>query len=113
MILRYLLNDDKEMADAAEKYIDSAEVIVTIEVIAEVVYVLNGVYSMERTVIADTLKEFLKLVGCREPDVVYCAFDLFGRQRLDFIDCILYGYHAVKGIEIATFDRKLLKLLDK
>ena len=46
MILRYLLNDDQEMADKAEQYLNAGDVSVTIEVIAEVVYVLKGVYSM-------------------------------------------------------------------
>lgn len=41
MILRYLLNDNKEMAEQAEKYIEHEDVLVTIEVIAEVIYVLK------------------------------------------------------------------------
>ena len=43
MILRYLLNDNQEMADKAEVYLDTGNVHVTVEVIAEVVYVLKGV----------------------------------------------------------------------
>lgn len=39
MILRYLLNDNRKMADEAEKVISEGSVQVTIEVIAEVVYV--------------------------------------------------------------------------
>ena len=46
MILRYLLNDNQEMADIAEQYLNDGDVSVTIEVLAEVVYVLKGVYSM-------------------------------------------------------------------
>lgn len=37
MILRYLLNDNQEMADRAEQYLEAGDVCVTIEVIAEVV----------------------------------------------------------------------------
>ena len=111
MILRYLLNDNQEMADRAEQYLNSGEASVTIEVIAEVVYVLRGVYSMERDVIADTVKGFLELVDCRELDVLNLGLDTYGERNLDFVDCILYGYHCVKGAEIATFDKKLLRLL--
>lgn len=46
MILRYLLNDNEQMADEAEKIIRKGSVRVTMEVIAEVVYVLKGVYSI-------------------------------------------------------------------
>ena len=111
MILRYLLNDDQVMADRAEAYLDAGTVTVTTEVIAEVVYVLKGVYAMKRDEIAETVKGFLKLVSCQEPAVLDLALDTYGERSLDFVDCVLYGYHAVKGAEIATFDKKLLKLL--
>ncbi|MEY8518888.1 PIN domain-containing protein [Lachnospiraceae bacterium 29-84] len=48
MILRYLLNDNKEMADEAEIIIKKGSAQVPIEVVVEVVYVLKGVYSIER-----------------------------------------------------------------
>ena len=69
MILRYLLNDNKEMAEQAEKYIEHEDVLVTIEVIAEVIYVLKGVYSLEREKISDTVKAFLNLVSCQEKEM--------------------------------------------
>ena len=111
MILRYLLNDNQEMADKAEQYLNAGAVCVTVEVIAEVVYVLHGVYSMKRDKIADIVKNFLSLVTCQEMDVLNVALDTYGERNLDFVDCVLYGYHAVKGVSVATFDKKLLKLL--
>ena len=39
MILRYLLNDNEKMADEAERIIREGNVWITIEVLAEVVYV--------------------------------------------------------------------------
>lgn len=114
MILRYLLNDNEEMAEMAERYIHAGTVRVTVEVIAEVIYVLRGVYHIERNKVADTVKEFLKLVSCREAEVIDLAVDTFGNDRnLDFVDCVLYAYHKVQGVEVATFDRKLLKLLNQ
>ena len=70
MILRYLLNDNEQMADKAEQYLDAGNVWVTIEVIAEVIYVLKGVYSLERDKITETIKDFLDLVCCQEHDVL-------------------------------------------
>ena len=111
MILRYLPGDNQEMADKAEQYLNDGNVSVTIEVIAEVVYVLKGVYSMERDRIADTVQDFLELVSCPEMDVLNLALETYGERNLDFVDCVLYGYHAIKDTEIATFDKKLLKLM--
>ena len=112
MILRYLLNDNAEMAKKAENYLNQAAVAVTIEVIAEVVYVLKRVYRMERRKIADTLTDFLKIVECRDREALRVALETYGGENLDFVDCVLYGYHKADNMEIATFDKKLLNLLN-
>ena len=113
MILRYLLNDNEEMAGHAEKLLNEKDAAVTVEVIAEVVYVLKGVYELGRAEIAETVRDFLDLIFCSERDTLETALDAYARTTLDFVDCVLYGYHAVKGAEIATFDRKLLRLLSE
>ena len=111
VILRYLLDDNAEMAEKAEKYLAAGDVWVTVEVVAEVVYVLKGVYSLERDVIVKTVKAFLALVNCQEKAALLFALDAYAKEKLDFVDCVLYAYHAVNGAEIATFDKKLQKLL--
>ena len=113
MILRYLLNDNAEMSEIAETYINSGNVFVTIEVIAEVVYVLKGVYSVERGKIADVLTHFMNFVHCRDFDIVLLALKAFGENKIDFVDCILFAYHKIMNFEIATFDKKLLKLISE
>ena len=113
MILRYMLNDIPEMAQKAEDYIVTGEVLVSIEVIAEVVYVLRGVYKLNKDTVSDTIKKFLKLVNCQEEAVMSMALSTFAIQNLDFIDCVLYAYNRIKGIEIATFDKKLFKLISE
>lgn len=111
MVLRYLLNDNREMADEAERVIKEGSVLLTIEVIAEVVYVLKGVYSIERGQIASCLLEFLTEVNILEEQVVRLGLEIYAEQNLDFVDCILYAYNRVKGYEVKTFDKKLLRLI--
>ena len=113
MILRYLLNDNKKMADEAEKIIRGGSAQVTIEVIAEVVYVLKGVYSIEREEIKLSLLDFLSEVQTTESEVMKLGLETYAEQNLDFVDCILYAYNRVKGYEIKTFDKKLKHLLEK
>lgn len=112
MILRYLLNDNKSMADEAEKIISEGSVQVTLEVIAEVVYVLKGVYSIERNEIKLCLLEFLSEVSIFEEEVARLALETYAKHNLDFVDCILYAYNRVNGYEIKTFDKKLKSLLE-
>ncbi|MDD6070227.1 MAG: PIN domain-containing protein [Clostridiales bacterium] len=112
MILRYLLNDNEKMAEEAEKIIREGSVQVTIEVLAEVVYVLKGVYSIERGTIKTSMLVFLSEVQMIDIEVVKLGLETYAEQNLDFVDCILYAYNRVKGYEIKTFDKKLKRLLE-
>ena len=111
MILRYLLNDNEEMKNTAIRYLIDDKVYVTIEVIAEVIYVLKGVYKMERSDIVSTLLNFLDLVHCGKKDVLRLSLQTYSSNNLDFVDCVLYAYNIIDNSEIATFDKKLLHLL--
>lgn len=111
IILRYILNDDKRMADEAEQVIREGSVYVTTEVIAEVVYVLKKVYSIERDKIKTCLLEFVSEVNVSEEQIIRVGLEAYTEHNLDFVDCILFAYNKVKGYEIRTFDKKLKKLL--
>lgn len=111
MILRYLLNDNEEMANEAEALISEGYVQVTIEVMAEVVYVLKGVYSIERNEIKNSLLHFLSEVKSNDKEVLKAGLEAYAEENLDFVDCILYAYNRVRGYEIKTFDKKLRSLL--
>lgn len=111
MIFRYLLGDNKEMKERAKQYLIAGDVWITLEVSAEVVYVLKGVYNLERQEITEKIIQFLELTECRDIEVLQLALHTYAIQNLDFVDCILYAYNEVKGIELATFDKRLLRLL--
>lgn len=113
MILRYLLDDNEEMASAAEQIIQEENVQVSIEIMAEVVYVLKGVYHIERKKIGEKLLDFLDEVSAAEPEVLKLGIKTYAEHNLDFPDCVLYAYNKVKGYEIKTFDKKLNKLLEQ
>lgn len=112
MILRYLLNDNEQMASEAEAIIKKGDVLVGIEIIAEAVYVLKGVYSVNRKEIAESMRGFLGEVRAAEMEVLELGIETYAESSLDFPDCILYAYNRVKGYEIKTFDKKLIKLLN-
>lgn len=110
IILRYLMNDHRVMSPRAREIILSgAET--TPEVLAEVVYVLRGVYHVDRPSIAATLESFIQEVTLSHKAAIAYACRLYGQRSLDFVDCLLAGYHHIDGTEISTFDEKLERVL--
>ena len=89
---------------------DGAEV--TIEVLAECVYVLRGVYAQSREDVAEVLADLLDEVECERGFVAWEALRIFGRANLDFEDCVLAAETAVNGRVVLTFDRKLSNLIE-
>ena len=113
IVLRYLLNDNEKMADEAEKTIKTGDAQIAIEVLAEVVYVLKGVYKIEREAITFSLLDFLSEVQITESQVARLGLETYAKYNLDFVDCILYAYNRIKGYKIKTFDKKLIRLLER
>lgn len=111
VILRYILNDNEDMVLEATEVIKSKDVIVTIEVIAEVIYVLKRIYGVDKQEITESILDFISDIDVVEKDVLVLGVETYAKKNLDFIDCILYAYKCIKGYEIFTFDKKLKKLL--
>lgn len=114
MILRYLLNDNTDMAEQVENLIEHNIVMVTPEVTAEVIYVMKNVYKAEKNDIVESLIGFIEMnnITAEHIDVIHKAILTYAENNLDFVDCVLYAYHKELGYEICTFDKKLKKLIE-
>lgn len=110
IILRYLLNDNPEMSEKAKEIINDGAFTIP-EVMAEVIYVLKGVYKVERQEISDVLQEFLKEIKIENYEVMREALQIFKDTSLDFVDCILIARNRILKNEVVSFDKKLNKVL--
>lgn len=110
VILRFILNDNAEMAKRAAEVIASGAYTKP-EVIAEVVYVLKSVYSIPKEKIKSIIRGLSDIIRIENSDCVIHAIDLFASTSLDFVDCLLVAYHSLNGEMIFTFARKLNKHL--
>ena len=112
-ILRYLLDDNHEMHLVAKNVIHSNACLVLNEVIAEVIYVLKGVYDTPKDRIVKSLSNFIKAanLSMHEPkSVLLEALKIYESKNLDFLDCYLC---ALKDkYEVKSFDKKLMKCVD-
>ncbi len=110
VILRYILNDNKEQYDKAVLVI--AEGAFTLpEILAEVVYVLKGVYNTEKSEVCDSLLKVLELVHIENKSAMVEAIKVYRDTSLDFVDCILIGRNRILGNKVFIFDEKLNKRL--
>lgn len=111
-ILRFLLRDNEKQFNQIKAVIQVKNCYVALEVMAEVCYVLEGIYQVPREEIVSNFRKLNNDVIILNADVLLRALDIFDKTpKLDFVDCLLYGYKFERGIEIVTFDQKLQKRL--
>ena len=110
-IIRYLVNDNIEMADIAEEIITTKNVFISNEILAEVVYVLFGVYKISKEDISNQLLELIGFenISVSNSKVIIQSLEIFKTKNLDFVDCLLCAYSNQD--EIVTFDKKLNKCI--
>ena len=113
-ILRYLLNDTEDLSSKAANLLENNAVMVPNEVIAEIVYVLEKVYKVKSEEISSSLMELFDYdnLQVNDHEILVEALTVYSKQKLDFVDALLYAYHKVGKHEVYTFDKKLNKLLN-
>jgi len=111
-ILRYLINDNQEMAEIAENVLMNYKVFISNEIFAEVVYVLEGFYKISREEISKTLIEIIEWenIHTLNDNILINALKIYKSKKLDFVDCLLCAYS--KYDDVLTFDKKLNKCIE-
>ncbi len=109
--LRYLVNDNINMADIAEEILTTKKVFIANEILAEVVYVLLGIYAISKEDISNQLLELINYdnISVSNYEIINKALKIFKTKNLDFVDCLLCSYSNQD--EIITFDKKLNKCI--
>jgi predicted nucleic-acid-binding protein len=112
VILRFLLADNEEMFKIS-KEIMHENIYISNEVSAEVIYVLEKFYKFKRGIIFDKLYKLIGLKNIFNYDKQFLlkALEIYGTSNLDFVDCLLCAFSEID--DIVTFDKKLLKCIDK
>ena len=109
-ILRYLLRDNEVMFLQAKEVIGQEACFLLNEVLAEVVYVLQGVYKVPKQEIVQSLSTFVSLSSIsmyESKSIMLEALQLFESRNLDFVDCCLCALK--EKYEVKSFDKKLMK----
>ena len=115
VLLRYVLDDHADLSPKARDVMIDNDILILAQVIAEVIYVLKGVYKFSREEIVDALLEIHTMVNVifEEEDVLVSALKEYRDTNLDFVDVLLYSHQKIKGISVITFDKELSAKLSK
>ena len=112
--LRFLLDDIPEQAAQTEQKIDAGDAYLTPEVLAECAFVLEKVYELPRSEIANGLSTLIDVMICDSKDVYRRAINIFEEdEKLDIVDSILIARKVVCGDDLLTFDKDMLKALKR
>ncbi|WP_270168162.1 PIN domain-containing protein [Paenibacillus sp. SYP-B4298] len=115
VILRYLLQDVVQFIEPAKDKIENHYIFIPNEVIAEVVYVLEKVYKVERVNIFDALQNLLTYsnITTHDKNMLIEALKVYSEIKIDFVDSLLFAYSKIGGHTVFTFDKKLNQMLDE
>ena len=113
-LLRFLTNDIKPQAQTAREVILSTkEVCISTLAIAETVYFLRNHYKKDKKIICRELSLLIKQPNIKVKNYVSLTLRLYNRENISIYDSFFIAEALEEGLEIKTFDQKLLKVFLK
>ncbi len=114
-MIRCIIGDDEQKIKELQEIRATQKIIYSMEVIAEVVYVLTKVYDVSRVDVSDAIQRFLKAknIVCSNSEIAIKSLQLFEENHLDFVDNVLLAHHQLRGITIYSYDRKLMNAIKR
>jgi predicted nucleic acid-binding protein len=111
VLVRHLTGDPPLQAKRATAFLRDAEDLIVVDlVVAEVVYVLESVYELERERVAQLVRAILAFPAVLVPDgpLLLRALEIYEQYRIHFAEAYLAASAEVSGVGvIASFDRAI------
>ena len=113
IFIRFLTNDIPQKADACEKIFKKAvakkETLFTTDlVIAEIVWVLESIYELQKEEVQDKVEKILNTPNliCPHRNLILSALTLYSEKNIDYIDA--YNALVLKDegiVELYSYDK--------
>ncbi|MGQ0623647.1 MAG: PIN domain-containing protein [Sporichthyaceae bacterium] len=111
VLIRHLTGDPAELAARATAYLAQAQSLILADLIlAEIVYVLESFYEVERNRVAELARSIVSFpaIEVDDPELLLRTVELYERTRLDFADAYVAACAERSGIaRVVSFDRTL------
>jgi len=111
VLVRHLTGDPPDQAARATRFLGEADVLVLVDlIVAEVVYVLESFYEVERARVAELVRAVLAFGPIRvvDEELLLRAVEVYEIERLDFAEAYLVASAERSGVSaVASFDRSI------
>lgn len=111
VLVRHLTGDPPAQARRATAFLEEADELLLPDLImAEVVYVLESFYEVERIRVAELMRAIIGFPAVVVVDarLLFRALEVYEVNRLDFAEAYLVASAEASGVEaIASFDRTI------
>ena len=109
VLIRHLTGDPPEQAKRATEFLRGNESLIVVDLVAaEVVYVLESVYEVERERVAELVRAIVGFPAVAVPDeaLLLRAFEIYEQYLIHFAESYLAACAEVSGVGVvASFDR--------
>jgi predicted nucleic acid-binding protein len=111
ILVRHLTGDPPEQAQRATDFLRGGESLILVDlVVAEVVYVLESVYEVERERVAELVRAVVGFPAVVVPDeaLLLRTLEIYEQYRTHFAESYLAACAEVSGVGVvASFDRDI------
>ncbi len=118
IFIRFLTDDPVIQAQKSKRFLDQVtvgkyELFVCDLIIAEIIYVLESIYDLDRSSIVEKILAIAEIDNTviENRSIILRALDLYEEKNIDFIDAYLAS-HSIKNNcnTIITFDKDFKKI---
>ena len=114
VLIRHLTGDPPAQARRATAFLERAdELLLPDLIVAEVVYVLESFYELERPRVAELVRAIIGFpaIAVVDEPLLLRALEVYEVDRLDFAEAYLVANAEASGVQtIASFDREIDRL---
>jgi predicted nucleic-acid-binding protein len=116
VLLRHLTGDPPAMARRATRFLAAAapgELLLAALVLAEVVYVLESVYDLDRLAVAAAARAVVTFpaIAVDDSQLLLRAVEVYENDRLDFAEAYLVASAERSGVRaVASFDKTVRRV---
>ncbi len=111
VLIRHLTRDPPDLATRATQFLsDADELLLADLIVAEVVYVLESFYELERSRVAELVRAIVAFEAMRVVDegLLLRAAEVYELDRLDFAEAYLVASAERSAVGVvASFDRSI------